>query len=320
MNNRISTFIQRHQLFSEGSTIIVGFSGGPDSMFLLHSLAPLHQAGTITVIAAHLDHGWRPTSANDARFCLQAAHALGIECVIGHLNDVAPSIAWNGSQEEVGRTARRFFLQQIAAEKNANHIALAHHAQDQQETFFIRLIRGSSIAGLASMLPKAGIYIRPLLTTSKSEILAYLHDHAIAYLVDETNESDAYLRNRIRHTVLPALHAADSRFDHNFEATLGRLQSAADFLDQHAHQVFTQISTTHQAILHINCASLCALHPALQYHVLVAWMRQEMVPFPVTQRFFDEIIKFACTHAGGSHQLHHAWRLKKKKGWIWLEK
>src|SRR5580704_10711033 len=171
MIHHINDFIAHHKLFSDGSTIVLGLSGGPDSIFLLHVLAALHNQKKITLIAAHLDHGWRATSAADAQFCMHEAQRLGIACIIGHLDEFKDTISWNGSQEELGRKTRRLFLQQVAERYNAHHIALAHHAQDQQETFFIRLIRGSSIAGLASMLPANGIYIRPLLATSKTDIL-----------------------------------------------------------------------------------------------------------------------------------------------------
>src|SRR5580765_5771796 len=119
MFDSILRFIKEHSLFSEGSTIVLGLSGGPDSIFLLHILAPLHQAGTIKLVAAHLDHGWRPSSAADAQFCVMQAQKLGIDCIVEKLSNIPTTGQWNGSKEEMGRNARRAFLTQVAATNNA---------------------------------------------------------------------------------------------------------------------------------------------------------------------------------------------------------
>ncbi len=167
----------------------------------------------------------------------------------------------NGSQEEYGRRLRRHFFEQILREYNADSVALAHHAQDQEETFFIRLIRGSSLTGLTSIKPKNGPYIRPLLETPKAEILAWLHTNNIPYALDKTNESPDYLRNRIRLNVLPALRICDERFEANFLTTLNRLKTTEDFLERLTQKAFEKITTKHIAknnIAHSESSSLCA--------------------------------------------------------------
>jgi tRNA(Ile)-lysidine synthase len=170
------------------STIIVGFSGGPDSVCLLTLLAQLQQELNLTIIAAHLDHQWRPESGQDAawckEFCQQLANVLFIAQASSSLNI---SIKYNGSKEELGRKLRRNFFQQLAQKHNANHIALANHLDDQLETFFIRLIRGGSVTGLAGMQQQDGLYVRPLLHVSKQEILDFLQQHRIPFLTDATN-------------------------------------------------------------------------------------------------------------------------------------
>lgn len=320
MQSSIFNFIKKHNLCPEGSTIVLGLSGGPDSIFLLHVLAPLHHAGSIKLIAAHLDHGWRETSANDAQFCIAQAQKLAITCIIERLANIQTDARWNGSQEEMGRNARRTFLSAVANAHNATHIALGHHAQDQQETFFIRLIRGSSIAGLSAMRPQTGMYIRPLLETSKADIITYLDTHQIPYLTDETNSSPDYLRNRIRHDVLPALEKCDTRFEANFAATLSRIQSASDFLHEHACTTLDTISRIHEGMLKLQTAKLCTLHPAVQHQIILIWLTRMQVIFTPTEKFFDEIIRFAQTERGGAHQIQSSWALVKKKGWIWVQK
>src|SRR5579872_7038532 len=136
---KIYTAIQKDQLITPGDTLIIGLSGGPDSIFLLHVLASLRQELNLKLIAAHLDHGWRPDSGKDGQFCQQATSALGVDLLIRKFSDLGISLKFNGSLEELGRQARRHFFEAVRQQYQAQAIALGHHLQDQQETFFIRL-------------------------------------------------------------------------------------------------------------------------------------------------------------------------------------
>lgn len=318
--NTIHTFIQAHNLLPTGTSVVVGLSGGPDSLFLLHYLSQLHTAGSIKLIAAHLDHAWRPESASEVIFCQQAAESLGIPFVHARLPDLPFSAPWRGSKEDEGRKARRFFLEKVTREHGAERIALAHHAQDQQETFFIRLLRGATLTGLTGMKPQQGLYIRPLLQIHKTDILAYLHEHKISYLTDPSNESPLFLRNRIRATVIPSLRSCDARFDKNFLSTITRLQETEDFLETLAQQTLTQISTAQAGTPCLDLTALRTIHPVLQYRVILTWLCQEKLPFQPTQSFLDELLRFLLSPRGGSHAVHASWRLVKKGKTAWLEK
>src|SRR5579859_1867935 len=135
---QIHQFIKEHKLIPENRTIVLGLSGGPDSIFLLHVLADMHKHNHISLVAAHLDHEWRSNSHQDALFCKRTADALGIPYVQAKASELGLNIKKNGSQEEYGRKLRRAYLESVARGHNAQAIALAHHAQDQEETFFIR--------------------------------------------------------------------------------------------------------------------------------------------------------------------------------------
>src|SRR5206468_2404664 len=162
----------------------------------------------VKLVAAHVNHGWRPEADADARFCQDVAHTLGIGYEQAHLHELMGK-KFNGSHEEMARHARRSFFMHCAQNYQADRIALAHHADDQQETFFIRMLRGATLTGLASMRSRHDMYVRPLLHTYKEDMLAYLHAHSISYCHDATNADTRYLRNRIRHTVVPVLKACD---------------------------------------------------------------------------------------------------------------
>lgn len=307
--DRITVFTQKHSLLPPGSTIVIGLSGGPDSVFLLHYLANLRQAKELTLIAAHLDHGWRAESAKDAQFCQEMANKYQISFIIRYLKDDGASFKYNGSKEEMGRKARRAFFEQVAKEHHAQAIALAHHADDQMETFFLRLIRGASLTGLTGMKPKDGLYIRPLLEISKQEILDYLHEHQIPYVIDASNQSDEYLRNRIRNHVIPVLKSCDERFEKNFAATHAKLIETEEFLQEQSQKSHGD---------QLNIEHLLQLHPVLRNRILINWLIAHKVPFTPSQGLLDEIVRFVENSKSDSHTLYGKWQIVKRDNKITL--
>jgi tRNA(Ile)-lysidine synthase len=317
---KINAAIEKNQLIKPGDTLIVGLSGGPDSLFLLHFLASIRTELNLTIIAAHLDHGWRAESAKDAQFCQEAAQSLGVQYETKKLSDLGVSWKFNGSLEEVGRRARRHFFESVLNLYQAHAIVLGHHLQDQQETFFIRLIRGTSLSGLVGMRPRHGNFIRPLLSISKEDILAYLHEHSIAYLQDPTNNSSDFLRNRIRQQVLPALKACDDRFEGSFDATIARLQALESYLEDESAQLLKSFYLCKFDKKGLNLKSILTLPPIIQERLIVSWLCQEQVPFPAREQFLHEIIKFLQNPRGGMHAVHHGWSIGKKQNITWIEK
>lgn len=315
----LHAYITEHKLITPYQTVIVGLSGGPDSVFLLHALIQLAPTLNLKIIAAHLDHAWRPESYKDVQFCQELCNQWEIPLIAQKLPDLGLPIKNNGSQEEIGRKARRFFLETVRTHTHADSIALGHHAQDQQETFFIRLLRGASLTGLTAMKLKDGAYIRPLLHTDKSDILAYLNTHSIPFIIDPSNDSDIYLRNRIRSLVIPALKKCDVRFDANFMHTIQRLQETESFLDDLTQKTFQSIACQSEN-WQVDCTQLLVLQPTLRYRVLIYWLCQEKVPFTPSEHFFNEIFRFLASPKSRKHVLHAQWALVKKKNLAWVEK
>lgn len=317
----VYSFINQHQLIDQGSTIVLGLSGGPDSVFLFHFLVQMRDQGIIKkLIAAHLDHEWRSDSAQDTQFCKQLSEQYNVPFISKKMSELDAHSTWNGSQEEIGRNARRFFLESVMNEYDANAIALAHHLQDQQETFFIRLLRGSSLTGLCAMWPKSGPYIRPLLEINKDDIVAFIDENQIRYIIDPSNESPAFLRNRIRASVLPALQECDDRFDTSFLATLNRLQETEIFLDDVARTLFNELSNEKDGVTALELDTFLILQPPIQQRILIHWLKKADVPFPPTQNFLDEIIRFLRQPESKTHEIHHEWQIVKKKGEAYINK
>lgn len=313
IHHNIKHFIAKHALIERNDIIIVGLSGGPDSVFLLNFLIELQKEIPITLIVAHLNHEWRQEAAQEEQLCHKIAQKFNLHYMSAKLSELDLPFKPNGSKEEYARKARRYFFEKLARKHNATSIALAHHLQDQEETFFIRLIRGSSLTGLTAMKPRNGLYIRPLLETNKNDILNWLHAHNITYAVDASNTSPDYLRNRIRAEVLPALRACDDRFEVNFLSTLQRLTATENFLHQLAAKTFAQIACKENNTYTLNILDLLKLDPILQHRVMLHWLIAENVPFPITQAFLDEIIRFLQSPRGGTHTIHEQWKIVKKQ-------
>jgi tRNA(Ile)-lysidine synthase len=315
MIKAISNYIQTKSLLAPGQTIVIGLSGGPDSVFLSHLLCNLRTEYNLTLIAAHLDHQWRVDSAQDVEFCRSLCAKFDVQFVDGKASEFAGTVKSNGSKEELGRKLRRLFFQQVAEVYGASAIALGHHLQDQQETFFIRMLRGTTLTGLTSMKPKDGLYIRPLLQTSKADIVAYLQQHNIPYLTDPTNESPEFLRNRIRAQVIPALKGCDDRFDTNFLRMLNHLQESEELLETIAQEKLLEC-VLNSALDH---KKLLALEPQLCKRVLLLWLVQNKVPFVPTEKFLDELLRFMSQPRDGEHRVHEQWMLKKHKEKVAIE-
>ncbi len=299
---------------TEKPKIILGFSGGPDSRFLLEVLALLHDEKKIDLIATHLDHEWRKESGQDLMWCQNVCEQKNIVFIGLRASDLVFNIKYNGSQEEIGRKLRRFLFNKVLQEQNAHFIALAHHAQDQQETFFMRLLRGATLQGLCCMKVIDGVYIRPLLHENKKDICVYLDKHKISYLYDKTNESDKYLRNRIRYHVLPALEKCDERFFQKFITTVESLQEEELFLQKLTIQEFNDIFTYERIGGWVgDVSAFCILDPVLQRRVILHWLIMQKVPFTPSSGFLHELCSFITSDRGGTHAVNTVWALCKKK-------
>lgn len=309
---KITQYVEKHSLLKADNIIIIGLSGGPDSVFLLHTLIALQQTYNLTLIAAHLNHEWRTEADAEEEMCRALAQSFNIPFISTKISSLR-RIKYNGSKEEFARKMRRQFLEKVAQEHNAHSIALGHHAQDQQETFFIRLIRGTSLAGLTGMHPRHGLYIRPLLETSKPDILQGLKEHNIAYAIDISNESDDYLRNRIRKNVLPAIAACDNRWDNNFLTTINRLTQDNALLNDIAKTTLETLTSTIDGNKVLCLKQFLSTHSSLHHRIIILWLIQNDVQFPITQAFLDEIIRFFGSKQGGKHAISEKWSIIKKQ-------
>ncbi|OLE05649.1 MAG: tRNA lysidine(34) synthetase TilS [Ktedonobacter sp. 13_1_20CM_4_53_11] len=211
MLEKIATYIDQHRLFPESGTIIVAVSGGADSLCLLHVLnrlcgsRPEARYPAVLLHVAHLNHKLRgEASYQDAAFIVQLADSWGLPVTIGEIDVPALARQEGRSLEDAARTARYRFLRDVA---QGRLIAVAHHADDQVETLLLHWLRGDGLAGMVGMLPRQQDIIRPLLGVTHAETVAYCSQHALLPLEDTSNRDPRFLRNRVRHELLPLLES-----------------------------------------------------------------------------------------------------------------
>ncbi len=201
-------------LINKGDTLIVGVSGGIDSVVLLHLLNAIKSSMGLSIIIAHMNYGMRPKSDDDESFTKNLAESMAIPFESTHYTPLGTT----GNFQNKARKARYHFFCELAEKHHADKICVAHHADDHAETVLIRLLRGSDFEGYAGMKKQTTMYghtlIRPMLHISKEAIIAYAKEKKYAYRIDVSNEGDDYLRNRIRHHILPFFKKENPSFLH----------------------------------------------------------------------------------------------------------
>lgn len=314
--NQVYTYIQEHQLIPTGSSVLVGLSGGPDSVFLLHALAHIQKTHNITVYAAHLDHEWRAESHSDMLFCKERAYELGMQFFYARASEIDITTPMRGSWEAHGRLLRRSFFTSLQQQHNIDRIALAHHKDDQRETFFIRMLRGAGLTGLAGIQPQQDGFVHPLLNIEKADIYRYLQDHGIKYLEDPSNVSDMVLRNRIRKYLMPALRECDDRADISLDRTMDNLREADDYLQQHITHIMPDFTHDAEDMTWLHITTLQNAHPYLRRQIFVRWLAHHNAQFTPTAGFFKEVERFLHNAKSKSHQIHPSWGIYKRRGYI----
>ncbi|HEX6559036.1 MAG TPA: tRNA lysidine(34) synthetase TilS, partial [Longimicrobiales bacterium] len=198
IESRLLALVRARNLIKPADRVLVAVSGGVDSVVLLHLLRATAEPLHIELTAAHFDHAMRPDSAADAEWVEDLCSTWRVPLVLARASRELRS-------EDEARSERYRFLYQAMRSSGALRVATAHHADDQIETVLFRLLRGAGLRGLSGIPLRRGPFIRPLLRFYKHELLAYAAAHELGFRPDATNEQLRFMRNRIRHVLLPPL-------------------------------------------------------------------------------------------------------------------
>lgn len=262
VTRQVAEFCQKNALIESGDRIIVGVSGGPDSLCLLHLLVNLRAEFDLTLSVAHLNHQLRGRDAQaDADFVTEIATGWQLPvrveaCDVGTLASHRKQ-----SIEEAARQIRYAFLWRAAIEVGARKIAVGHNADDQVETILMHFLRGSGLAGLRGMLPQIEIarlrlnradipdqltassptIIRPLLEISRQEIENYCQENRLSPRRDYTNEDTTYYRNRLRHELIPYLETYNPKFRQVLQNSARVVTADTEILNEHLEKAWRSV-------------------------------------------------------------------------------
>jgi tRNA(Ile)-lysidine synthase len=244
LHKRVLSLIHSHKLIPSGVKVVVGVSGGADSLALLHILNRIKGDIICELHVATLDHGLRgDAGAADAQFVVDTAQSWGLTVTMERID--VPVLARTSSLgiEAVARRARYEFLARVAHQQDASIIVVAHNADDQAETVLMHILRGSGSDGLGGMHPSMPLLfdpeltlIRPLLSIKRAEIDTYCTESELNPRQDVTNKDTSYLRNRIRHEILPALKEINPQFDRGLVQLAEIMRAESDTLGRLFHE------------------------------------------------------------------------------------
>ena len=212
---RVANRNKKESLVENGDRIVVGFSGGPDSVFLVEMLFKLREKIDFDIVLVHVNHLLRGEEAQrDEDFSINYGKSKGLKVFARKINITSLGKEKGLSLEEAGREARYSFYKEVLEKSNSNKIALAHNKDDQIETFMFRLTRGTGLSGLEGIATKRDRYIRPISEIYKSEIVNYLDENNISYCIDSTNLENEFTRNSIRIDLIPFI---EKRYNPKFK-------------------------------------------------------------------------------------------------------
>ncbi|MCI5977182.1 MAG: tRNA lysidine(34) synthetase TilS [Clostridiales bacterium] len=257
MLNKLRQFLKTRNLLSPGDSVTCALSGGADSVAMTYAFLLLQEELDISLSAAHFNHHLRGgESDRDEAFVREFCKKYDIPLTVGSGN----VISGNRGLENAAREARYAFFDTLPGP-----VSTAHTADDNAETLLMHLIRGSSLRGLGGIAPRRGKYIRPMLTVTRQEVLAFLEEQNLPHVEDSSNETDEFLRNRLRHGVMPLLRQENPQIGETLSRTALSLRAEEDFL-------------TSLLACPLTVPEILTLDPVQQKRAAAALLRENHVP------------------------------------------
>ncbi|MBW2596638.1 MAG: tRNA lysidine(34) synthetase TilS [Deltaproteobacteria bacterium] len=267
---KVRKAIEKYSMLNPGDRVGIAVSGGADSVALLYELSILADEYDLALFILHLNHGIRgEESDRDEAFVVELAGSMGIPADSERVSIPELIEKKGGSLEDICREERYAFFERMSQKHGLNKIALGHNLNDQTETVIMRFLRGSGLEGLKGFLPvRDGIYIRPLIDSTREEIISFLEERDIRFVTDSSNADDIHLRNRIRNILVPELKASyNVRLEENISRTADILRLEDDFIRGSVEEIIADWKID-RGNARINIRKLKKLHPALQWRLI----------------------------------------------------
>ena len=243
MKQKILQTIKKYNLIEENDSVVIGVSGGPDSICLLHILNELKQELNFKIYVAHINHMIRKEADEETEYVKDFCKNLGIECYIKRIDVIKIANNLKRGTEETGRQIRYEFFNEILERTSSNKIATAHNNNDKVETIIMNIVRGSGTSGLKGIEAiRENKFIRPLINITREEIEEYCLNNNLNPRIDKSNNENIYTRNKIRNIVIPYIK---KEFNPNIIKTINRLSEVAieenEYLEKETKKIFEEI-------------------------------------------------------------------------------
>lgn len=304
LHKQVAQVVRARGLLQPGQKVLVAVSGGPDSVALLSILHDLAPAWALSLTVVHCNYGLRGIESDgDASFVTALCRRLEIPCLVKRLTADRREAGASSSLQARARESRYRLFRGLAGELGVERVALGHNADDQAETVLLRMLRGAGLRGLAGMPHiREHLFVRPLLSIARQEILAYLEAVGLSYRTDSSNAKSIYLRNRIRHELLPIMQSLAP-------AAVRMLVRQADILREDdrllnslaAHRLLRIVQIREEATMVLDRAALLEQPAALQRRMLRQAM-QALAPsarVPRSDELMSLLASLASPRSGG---------------------
>lgn len=245
LEEKVRKTIREYNLIEKNDSIVVGVSGGPDSMTLLSILLKLKEEFNLKIYVAHVNHMLRENAIKDEEYVKEFCEKNNIEMFIKKANISEIAKKEKIGLEEAGRNIRYNFFEEVLKNTKSNKIAIAHNLNDKAETIIMNTLRGSGVSGLKGIEAKRKKYIRPLIEIERYEIEKYCIENEINPRHDESNDDNTYTRNKIRNIIIPYIR---NEFNPNIIKTLNRLSEIIkeedEYVQSETEKIFKEILLT----------------------------------------------------------------------------
>lgn len=320
MNIKAAQTIEKYGMLHGANMVIVGLSGGADSMALFHFLYENKARYGIEVAAAHINHGLRGAAADADEGAVRAlCEKTGTQLFVKHAKMLERPRPQGQGTEEWGRAQRYAFFEELAQAHTAL-VATAHTLPDNAETLLFNLARGTGLNGLSGIAPKRGVFIRPLIETTRGEVEEYCAQNNLAFVTDETNFEDNYTRNRIRHHIVPAMQEINPAFLSGVNALTQEMVQVHGYMVRAAQQLLqsAQVPCAQMFSVHGQNAYSCEVLLAADAVLLNQALYLLLQPTGALSRRAVELCA-ACLEKGGCVQVSAKYIFTVKNGVCALE-
>ncbi len=308
MKQKILQTIKKYNLIQSGDSIVVGVSGGPDSICLLHILNELKEELNFKIYVAHINHMIRKEADEETEYVKSFCKNIGIECFAQKIDVVKIAKEEKIGTEEAGRKIRYNFFEEVLKKTNSNKIATAHNNNDKVETIIMNILRGSGTAGLKGLDPiRENKFIKPLIEISREEIESYCEKNKLNPRIDKSNNENIYTRNKIRNIVIPYVK---NEFNPNILKTINRLSEVAteenEYLNKVTLETFNKIcvelDTTDNSTITLDLKKFNNLELVIKRRLILYTINELLGTTEGIEKInIDDIIKLCTNNIGNKY-------------------